>query len=235
MRAEGEPKGAPNLQRGDAVRISCALGFRVVILVGLLAGGVHHSSAMEQVRRWTAYREEDGLYHNIITAVVETHDRAVWFATIGGGISRYDGHTWRTFTTVDGLPGNTVVSLFETEDGTLWALSAGGPRSGGPRRLARLVGDEWELAKPSAESSLDVSRPTEWPVAGGRVCVAVDRGVLFHVDGAWRALTTEDGLASDRVRCALRDREGGIWVSYDHRRRPGLGRGLGYGRGARRG
>ena len=75
---------------------------------------------------WTAFRASDGLGHNIVTSVVETPDNAVWFATRGVGIARYDGREWRVFTENDGLPGNAVGSLFVVEDGVLWTTGAMG-------------------------------------------------------------------------------------------------------------
>ena len=189
------------------------------------------SSAMEEVRRWTTYREEDGLYHNMVTAVVQTRDGAMWFATFGGGISRYDGHAWRTFTTVDGLPGNAIVSLFEAADGTLWASSAGGFRDDARRRIVRLVDNRWEaIDLPEDEMSVGLTA-VRWALEVGSLSATIDRGILDFDDGDWHALTTEGGLASNNIRCMLRTRDGALWVAYDYQRRIGFGRGLGYGMG----
>jgi ligand-binding sensor domain-containing protein len=44
----------------------------------------------------------------------------MWFRTLDGGVSRYDGKTFVNFTTKDGLAGNNVVSIHRDADGALW-------------------------------------------------------------------------------------------------------------------
>ena len=89
------------------------------MLVGLFLFN-SESFAGEAQRVWTAFRQEDGLAHNMVTAVVQTPDGAMWFATLSG-ISRYDGHGWKTFGVEDGLPGTAVFDLVATPDNTVWA------------------------------------------------------------------------------------------------------------------
>ena len=81
------------------------------------------------------FRASKGLAHEIIAEIVETPDGAVWFATLGGGISRFDGIEWETFDRSAGLPSNYVWSLFPDGQNGIWA----GTREG----IAYFDGDEW--------------------------------------------------------------------------------------------
>ena len=40
----------------------------------------------------------------------------MWFGTLGGGLSRYDGVTWTSLDTRDGLPSNVIRSIYEDSD-----------------------------------------------------------------------------------------------------------------------
>ena len=188
--------------------------FQVVVGIGLLVSCVRMSSADEQFLQWTAFRVEDGLYHNMITAVVQARDEAVWFATFGGGISRYDGRTWRTFTTVDGLPSNTIGSLVEAEDGTLWASAVGGYADETHKGIVRLAGNRWEVVDlPDSLASIGTLSGAA-PGETGLFLATDDRGILQHKDGKWHAITSEDGLASNTIRCVFRSRDGALWAAY---------------------
>ena len=50
----------------------------------------------------------------------------MWFGSIGGGVSRYDGELFTTFTTRDGLAGNDVLCILEDRSGRLWVGTADG-------------------------------------------------------------------------------------------------------------
>jgi len=44
----------------------------------------------------------------------------MWFATLGGGVSGYDGIAWTSLDTRDGLAGDSVYSIDQGPDGFLW-------------------------------------------------------------------------------------------------------------------
>ena len=200
--------------------------------LGLLAGAALLWAcplwAAGNLWQWTAFLQGDGLAHNVVSGGVQTRDGTFWFATMGGGISRYDGQKWRTFTVDDGLPSNMIVGIYETADGTLWASAAGGFRRDSRQEIARWNGARWEtVAVPEDLGDLRIQQIGALKDTG--VCFATLGGGILHYDGsAWHAMGTEGGLASDDVQCLLRTREGTVWVAY------GSGRGFGFGMGRRR-
>jgi len=75
---------------------------------------------------WRRFTEADGMAGNTVSTVVETSDRILWAAAVGG-VSRFDGTTWESFTAADGIGGTQVWSMIEHPDGSLWIITDGGP------------------------------------------------------------------------------------------------------------
>ena len=69
---------------------------------------------------WRTYARGDGLAHENLLGMHESRDGALWIATQGGGLSRWDGRNFTRFTTVEGLPDNNPTSLSEDPAGNLW-------------------------------------------------------------------------------------------------------------------
>ena len=64
--------------------------------------------------------------NNIVTAIYEEAGGGMWFGTLGGGVSRYDGEGFVTFTTKDGLANDSVVAIHGPPDGAIWIGTGGG-------------------------------------------------------------------------------------------------------------
>ena len=62
-------------------------------------------------RHWQTFGIPDGLSSLMINAISEDREGRLWFGTLGGGVSRYDGETFTTLTTHDGLAHNEVGSI----------------------------------------------------------------------------------------------------------------------------
>lgn len=68
----------------------------------------------------------DGLAYETVRDIKRTPDGAMWFATWGGGISRFDGTKWDSFTKADGLPIDDVRTLCVDSLHRLWAGTSRG-------------------------------------------------------------------------------------------------------------
>ncbi len=51
---------------------------------------------------------------------IEISNDEIWVATLGGGLSRFNGATWQTFNDDDGLPSPRVTEVELGPDGKLW-------------------------------------------------------------------------------------------------------------------
>ena len=165
---------------------------------------------------WTAFRQEDGLAHNVVTAVVQTPDGAMWVATLGG-VSRYDGRSWKKFGVEDGLPGNAVQDLVAAPDGALWAAVGRGFDRQARQGMAYFSGERW----------IGIDTPEEFRgrgglrqilgLDGGRACLVTDEGRLLRFDGGQLYVVTLDGQPLQGVQSVMADVNGKVWVAYGGR------------------
>lgn len=63
---------------------------------------------------------EDGLALSAVPASYCDKDGNLWFGTMCGGISRYDGKSFRNFTTIDRLVDNQLFSIFQDKSVDMW-------------------------------------------------------------------------------------------------------------------
>src|SRR5262249_25433678 len=96
----------------------------ICLCVGLLllsAPRVHASKpALPNyfIRTW---QTQEGLPHNAVNSILQTHDGYLWLATYDG-LARFDGANFTVFdnSSTPEMSSSRVVSLFEDKDGTLW-------------------------------------------------------------------------------------------------------------------
>jgi len=65
---------------------------------------------------WKNYTTLDGLAQNAVTDIYRSPNSVIWFATEGGGVSRYDGKEFVNFTTKDGLGHNWGYAIHGASD-----------------------------------------------------------------------------------------------------------------------
>ncbi len=188
---------------------------------------------------WTSFRQEDGLAHNVVTAVVQTPDGAMWFATLGG-VSRYDGRSWKKYGVEDGLPGNAVRDLVAAPDGALWAAVGRGFDRQTRQGLAYFSGEEWRGIDTPEELRGRGGLRQILGLDGGRACLVTSEGYLLRFDGAQLYVVTLNGQPLQGVQSLMADANGKVWVAYGGRGGnvlfgPGMGRGEPGGRGRRGG
>jgi ligand-binding sensor domain-containing protein len=61
-----------------------------------------------------------GLAKTRIFSLLEARSGALWFGSITGGASRYDGKSFKKFTEKEGLGNNDVMWIFEDRDANIW-------------------------------------------------------------------------------------------------------------------
>ena len=95
-----------------------ALYFTMSVILVFLSGCTTKNHAPE----WTTYTTEDGLASNQITSIVVGPDRALWFGTISGGVSRFYEGNWTAYAInqdrSDNL--NHIMAIDFDSNGTLW-------------------------------------------------------------------------------------------------------------------
>jgi len=156
------------------------------------------------------FTTEDGLAHNIVTAIHRTPDGMMWFGTgtpwdWGGGASRYDGNQFQNFTYKDGLLSNSVIDIYSDANGVMWfGTVLGVSRYDGKGLVAFTTKDG--LPYNSVEAIHQGPDGTFWFGTGLG-------GVSQYNEEAFVTFNTEDGLMDDFVQDSHRDTDGFLWVA----------------------
>lgn len=194
------------------------------------AEGVHRlpRQAVPAGDRWQRFTRTDGLATDVVTALAQADDGAIWAAgsteptsassNLYGTyqvqhtyLSRYDGRGWQTgvLPLAGGLLHPVVTDLLLAPDGDLWVASLGG--------LSRFDGDHWTafppgLGPPAAEVyRLAFALDSVWAVtAVGLTRFQAPEGWQRWASlDDWQPLWSEVKLASDPG--------GGLWVGSENR------------------
>src|SRR5581483_11500057 len=89
----------------------CSVFVTTIVMVTLASAQYH----------FDAFTTDNGLPHNSINAIVQSHDGYLWLATTDG-IVRYDGVRFTVFNVANspGIKSNRCTSVFEDKSGQLW-------------------------------------------------------------------------------------------------------------------
>lgn len=72
---------------------------------------------------------QSGIGSGHVWSITVDQQNNIWFATAGGGISKYSGRSWTTYTMKHGLAGNYVYAVRIGPDGLIWCGCAPKPDS----------------------------------------------------------------------------------------------------------
>jgi len=115
-----------------------------------------------------------------VTGIAGDED-ALWFATEGGGLVRYDGDTWQTWSLPATLGSNSVRAIVQEGDGALWfahtdaGLTRYAPDRGVWQAFGEAEGVPNDLSFPGVDSA-------------GRVWIGYYGELRWYDDGGWRII-----------------------------------------------
>ncbi len=167
--------------------------------------------------RFRFYAPEAGLAGSAVYAVHVDPAGTVWFGC-GRGLCRLGPDGLRKFGRDAGLPEQRWDAIATDPAGNLWLRSSTRlmvrPAAGG-----RFVRRDENLPQISDFGYLYRDRD-------GSLLVPTDLGLARQADGKWNLIAARQGLPANPVSCALRDREGSLWIGTLG---SGLARWLGFG------
>jgi len=164
-------------------------------------------------RYWRSYNPTDGLPGAKVTAIVQDRQGYLWFGTLGGGVSRFDGQEWTNFSTDEGLVSNNVQAIFQDDEGVFWFGTEGG--------VSRFDGKEWTTytrADGLASNFVPVimqDREGRMWFGSGDLYGAHGQGVSRFDGQQWLRFGVNDGLAGNWVGAMVQDREGNLWFGTE--------------------
>jgi two-component sensor histidine kinase/streptogramin lyase len=145
---------------------------------------------------------------DIVRAVLEDRDGAVWMATQGGGLSRLRNGAFTTFTKRDGLLSDQVFAIHEDREGSVWI----GSYNGGLNRFKD--GRFLSYTTDQLPKSIFITAFHEDPA--GAIWIGTAGGGLKRLlAGVFTTYTTKEGLAHNYVWSMVEDKEGHLWVGTD--------------------
>lgn len=156
------------------------------------------------ISQFKNYSTDNGLALDAVNSAVLDSRGHLWFATNGGGVSRFDGIAFTNYTTSQGLAGNTVRVALEDSRGTLWFGTVGGGASSYDGKVFRTYSTANGLGDDAILSIMEDAEGNIWFGTYG--------GGVSRFDGKdFITFTTEDGLADDVVISIAQDHSGDMW------------------------
>ncbi|MEJ2569586.1 MAG: two-component regulator propeller domain-containing protein [Anaerolineales bacterium] len=154
-------------------------------------------------KTWTIYGVDEGLPKDNVQAIVVDEDGALWFATLGGGVSRFKERAWKYYTTLNGLVDDSVTCAYVASNGDIWFGTYGG--------VSRFDGENWQsYTRINGLPDDTVNAITE--TSDGTIWFGTNRG-LSRFDGyRWLYYGVEQGLRGGLVRALAVTADGTLWV-----------------------
>ena len=155
---------------------------------------------------WHTYDGTDGLGSGFIQCIIQDRDGVFWFASYGGGVSRFDGQTIRNYTTREGLAHNEVSAAMQARDGALWFGTEGG--------ASRFDGHHFSNFS-SAQGLLHDEVNDLFEDGDGNIWFCTEGGVARYDGSDISTLSVTDGLCNNQVSCGLQSRDGHLWFGTE--------------------
>ncbi|MBT7915742.1 SpoIIE family protein phosphatase, partial [Candidatus Bathyarchaeota archaeon] len=163
--------------------------------------------------RWQMLDVGDGLPDPTVTDILQDKEGFLWFSTMGGGVSRYDGNEFAHYTEADGLGANGVKCMLEDREGNLWfgvthGIGFGIPETGYLTRF-----DGRYMTRFPLESDLSGNRINALEEdQEGNLWIGLNGGLIRYDGDEFVHFSEADGLVSDRVFDVAVGNRGELWV-----------------------
>ncbi|MGZ4075935.1 MAG: two-component regulator propeller domain-containing protein [Bacteroidia bacterium] len=153
---------------------------------------------------FTNFTEKEGLASNIVFSILEDKNE-IWFATYGGGVSRYDGKSFTNFTEKEGLSNNQVWNILEDKSGNIWFGTNGGVCRYDGKLFTNFTEKEG-LANNQVMGIFEDKNENIWLGTNGG-------GVSLYDGKSFTNFSNKEGLANEVVSSILEDKNGKIWFA----------------------
>jgi ligand-binding sensor domain-containing protein/serine phosphatase RsbU (regulator of sigma subunit) len=152
---------------------------------------------------FTTYTSDNGLALDAVYFSCMDHFGNLWFATQGGGASKYDGKSFVNYSPSQGLAGNNVWTVMEDRSGNMWfGTNSGVSKYDGKSFLTFTLKEEqinnniWSIEEDDA----------------GNIWLGTSGSGACKYDGkSFVNYTMAHGLVNNTVRHILKDKAGNLW------------------------
>lgn len=166
-----------------------------------------------QTYHFKTYTIDDGLAQSQVLYIFQDSDGFLWFATNGGGVSKFDGNKFENYTQKEGLVNNTVYNIFEDTERNLWFGTIDGLSMYDGHSFVNYTTEDGLINKYVRSVCEDTKR---------RIWVATSKGisVMSFKDKKTKQfeiknLDNKDGLLGIDILCIVKDTAGNLWIGTD--------------------
>jgi ligand-binding sensor domain-containing protein len=155
---------------------------------------------------FTNYNTEQGLALSSVSCGHCDKEGNLWFGTLGGGVSRYDGKSFTNFTADQGLGNNSIISITEDKSGNLWFATGGGVSRYDGKSFTNFTTKEGLVSNFVTGISEDKA---------GNLWFGTNGGVSRYDGKSLVNFTTAQGLANNSILSIAEDKAGNLWFGTD--------------------
>ena len=149
------------------------------------------------------YGQKQGLANANIKCIFQDSYGFLWFATQGGGISKFDGKSFTNYDKQDGLVGNDVICITEDENKTIWIGTVDG--------VSKY--DRKKFTNYTIENGLKENKVFHIFCDGSKTWISTfGGGIAILENEKFTYLNTTNGLSSDKVFSVFKDKSGKYWI-----------------------
>lgn len=159
--------------------------------------------SISQEYNFKVYTPADGVGSASVNHIFQDEKGYLWFATQGGGVSRYDGTSFNNYTRSEGLINNDVTYVKEDHNGNIWIATASGVSVFDGQKFNNYTNENGYTDNVTFHIHVD-SENYIWFATQGS-------GVVYFDGNSFKSITKEDGLPSNDIYTITQDLEGAIW------------------------
>ncbi|MDF2450647.1 MAG: rsbU 7 [Bacteroidota bacterium] len=161
------------------------------------------SKARAQDYNFKHYGQKQGLVNTSVKCIFQDSYGYMWFATQGGGISKFDGKTFTTYDKQDGLVGNDVICISEDKDRNIWIGTVDG--------VSKY--DRKKFTNYTTTNGLKENKVFHVLCDDNKVWISTfGGGIAILENNNFSYLNTGLGLSSDKVFSVFKDKSGKYWI-----------------------
>ena len=164
--------------------------------------------SMAQQYNFKNYTPKNGLASSIVINIYQDNSGYLWFATQGGGVSRFNGKEFNNFTTKDGLIANDITCISEDKLGNIWIGTTDGVSKFDGLNFYNYTVNEGLVDNAIRSIYIDDKNDIWFATSGG--------GISIYNGKSFKKITETDGLSSNVVYAITQNKKGDYWFAMEN-------------------
>ncbi|MBK6564353.1 MAG: hypothetical protein IPG18_03995 [Saprospiraceae bacterium] len=154
---------------------------------------------------YSTYNTENGLSLDDVYCSYNDSQGNLWFGTLGGGVSRFDGKQFTNFTKQHGLAGNSVLSITELKSGVILFSTT----DGGVSIYNGYTFQNYTTKEGLSSNFIWNTHEDKY----GNIWFATEGFGVDKFDGkTFKNYSTENGLHDNYIKTIISDSFGNVWL-----------------------